>query len=145
MFSKIVIPTDGSELSEKAIDQGLELAKLAGGAVTIVRVTSPPAPIVVEGIAIPVPVDTIRADVAERIRTYFDTIHAQAKAKGVTLTCKHLENSQPWRAIVDAANEVKASLIVMASHGRSGVAAVLIGSETNKVLTHSKIPVLVVR
>ena len=72
-------------------------------------------------------------------------LERKAKAAGITVTQRHAENDHPWRAIVDTAKDIGASLIVMSSHGRRGISALVIGSETQKVLTHTDVPVLVVR
>jgi len=77
--------------------------------------------------------------------TVLDTVSAAAKSAGVICETLHVEHAQVYRAIIDAASARKCDLIVMASHGRRGVSAVVLGSETVKVLTHSKIPVLVHR
>jgi len=72
-------------------------------------------------------------------------VEEAAKAAGVTCEAVHVENEHPYKAIIDIANAKSCDLIVMASHGRRGISAVVLGSETVKVLTHSTIPVLVYR
>jgi nucleotide-binding universal stress UspA family protein len=145
MYSRILIATDGSELSDKAVDQGLALAKAVGAKVTVVRVTSQPAPMVYEGIMVAVPTEEIRAEIAKSVEAYFATLRGKAGTLGVDAETIHIENDFPWQSIIDAARDKGAGLIVMASHGRRGLSAVLLGSETQKVLTHSTIPVLVCR
>ena len=145
MFSRILIATDGSELSDKAVDQGLALAKAVGAKVTILRVTSQPAPIVYEGIMIAVSTEEIREEVANSVEKYFVTLRGKAGSLGVDAETIQIENDFPWQSIIDTARDKGAGLIVMASHGRRGLSAVLLGSETQKVLTHSTIPVLVCR
>ena len=145
MYGRILIATDGSELSDKAVDQGLALAKAVGAKVTIVRVTSQPAPLVYEGVVVALPTEEIREDIAKSVEKYFVAVRSKAGALGVDAETIQLENDFPWQVIIDTARDKGAGLIVMASHGRRGLSAVLLGSETQKVLTHSTIPVLVCR
>jgi nucleotide-binding universal stress UspA family protein len=145
MYDRILIPTDGSELADKAVDQGLALAKTVGAKVTIVRATNVPAPMVYEGVVVALPTEEIRAEIAARVAEHFKILAGKAAALGVPLETVHVESDSPYVAIIDTAKEKGANLIVMASHGRRGLAAVLLGSETQKVLTHSTIPVLVCR
>jgi nucleotide-binding universal stress UspA family protein len=145
MYDRILIPTDGSELADKAVDQGLALAKTVGAKVTIVRVTNVPAPMVYEGVVVALPTEEIRAEIAARVADHFAALKSKASALGVAVDTVHVEHDNPWEAIIETAKQKDANLIVMASHGRRGLSAVLLGSETQKVLTHSKIPVLVCR
>jgi nucleotide-binding universal stress UspA family protein len=145
MYGRILIATDGSELSDKAVDQGLALAKAVGAKVTILRVTSQPAPMVYEGIVVALPVEEIADEIAKNVEKYFVTLRAKASNIGVDAETIQIENDFPWQVIIDTARDKGAALIVMASHGRRGLSAVLLGSETQKVLTHSTIPVLVCR
>jgi nucleotide-binding universal stress UspA family protein len=145
MFKNIFLPTDGSDLSRKAVLYGVQLAKLTGGKVIAFTVR---APYVVSSL------DAVAAmgsqgQFEEETKQYAARALEQAKmageAAGVPVETLEDVNDQPFRAIVDAAEANRCDLIVMASHGRRGVSALLLGSETNKVLTHSKIPVLVYR
>ncbi|HWV81660.1 MAG TPA: universal stress protein [Hyphomicrobiaceae bacterium] len=145
MYNRILIPTDGSELADKAVDQGLALAKAVGSKVTIVRVTNVPAPMVYEGVVVALPTEEIRAEIAARVAEHFKALESKAAALGVAVETIHVEHDSPWEAIINTAKAKSADLIVMASHGRRGLSAVLLGSETQKVLTHSTIPVLVCR
>jgi nucleotide-binding universal stress UspA family protein len=145
MYGRILIATDGSELSDKAVDQGLALAKAVGAKATILRVTSQPAPMVYEGIVVALPVEEIADEIAKNVEKYFVTLRAKASNIGVDAETIQIENDFPWQVIIDTARDKGAALIVMASHGRRGLSAVLLGSETQKVLTHSTIPVLVCR
>jgi nucleotide-binding universal stress UspA family protein len=145
MFTHILIPSDGSELSDRAFARGLALAKLTGDDIIVLRVTAPPAPILIEGMVIAYPpqeaISQVEADIAES----FAQLEAQANAAGVACGFRQVEHDQPWRAIVETAEKEGAGLIVMASHGRRGVSAMVLGSATQKVLTHTKVPVLVCR
>lgn len=145
MYDRILIATDGSELAEKAVDQGLAMAKAVGAKVIVVRVTSMPAPMVYEGVVVALPTEEIRAEITARVAEHFTALNSKAAALGVDMETVHVEHDNPWQAIIDTAKQKAADLIVMASHGRRGISAVLLGSETQKVLTHTTIPVLVCR
>lgn len=145
MYDRILIPTDGGELADKAVDQGLALAKALGAKVTILRVTAMPAPMVYEGVVVALPTEELRAEIAARVAEHFTKLKSKASALGVDVETVHVEHDSPWQMIIDSAKHNAAGLIVMASHGRRGLSAVLLGSETQKVLTHSTIPVLVCR
>ena len=145
MFKHILIPTDGSDLSRKAILYGVQLAKESGAKVTGLTVVEPYQPAGMDAVLIPMD----EGDYEEQARVLSDRAIEQVKmaaqAAGVPCETIHEVNDQPYRAIIDAAQAVGCDLIVMASHGRRGISALLLGSETSKVLTHSTIPVLVYR
>lgn len=145
MFTHILVPSDGSELSDRAFARGLALAKLTGDDIIVLRVTAPPAPILIEGMVIAYPPQEAISRVEAEIAESFAKLEAQANAAGVACSFRQVEHDQPWRAIVDTAETEGAGLIVMASHGRRGVSAMVLGSATQKVLTHTKVPVLVCR
>ncbi len=145
MYDRILIATDGGELADKAVDQGLAMAKAVGAKVIVVRATSLPAPMVYEGVVVALPSEEIRGEIAARVAEQFAALKSKAAALGVAMETVHVEHDSPWEAIIDTAKAKGASLIVMASHGRRGISAVLLGSETQKVLTHTTIPVLVCR
>jgi len=146
MYKHILIPTDGSELASHAVTHGLALAKGVGAKVSIVVVEAPFNVFdVPESKVQQMPEAFVRH--AEQIKKHATSVltHASDKAKAAGVTCStvQVEHEQPYQAIVDTAKEKGCDLIVMASHGRSGLSAVLLGSVTNKVLTHTKTPVLV--
>ena len=149
MYKKILIASDGSDLAQKGVAHGLELAKGLGATVTFVTV-SEPFPALAWGGAMAgyVAADEL-VDYQESARKYarelLDKCKAEADAKGVGSKSIHVENRTPAEAILEVAASEACDLIVMASHGRSGVSAMLLGSETMKVLTHTRRPVLVVR
>lgn len=145
MYPRILIPTDGSDLSGKAIDHGLEIAQKFGSSLTVLRVVAPPSPIVMEGVVVTYPVDEARAQALEVVGKQCHELTERAKKLGVTINCRMVEHDQPWKAICEAAKDDNIDLIIMASHGRRGVSALMLGSETQKVLTHSTTPVLVYR
>ena len=147
MYRQILVPTDGSVLSNKAVAHAIGLAKALGAGVTAFYMSPEyPIPMYAEGVVIePVSMDEYKAMAETEARKIFDDVKAQAQSAGVVCATRHVIASSPWEAILAAAGEVKADAIVMASHGRRGVSAFLLGSETSRVLTHSTLPVIVVR
>jgi nucleotide-binding universal stress UspA family protein len=144
MYSHILIATDGSDLAAKAVNHGIELAKALKAKATVLTVTAPARAFVAEGVVV-VPTQEIKEASERHTKAVLAAAGERAKASGVTMEAVAVENDQPWRAIIDTARAKGADLIVMASHGRRGLSAVLLGSETQKVLTHSAIPILVYR
>ncbi|MDE2612669.1 MAG: universal stress protein [Burkholderiales bacterium] len=144
MYKRILLPTDGSDVTSKAMQQAIALAKLTGGEMFVLSVKEPfPYSAISE--MQPVPPQEFY-DAQERIAAQRVATAVQAaQAAGVTCQGHTVEALHPWEAILDHADTQHCDLIVMASHGRRGVAALLLGSETQRVLIHSKLPVLVVR
>ena len=130
MYHHLLIPTDGSPLSSEAIQHGVELAQEAGATVSFLTVIDPFHAV------------THARVLAERYLSEAETV---AKAAGVKSNEICLVDSHPYRVIIRTADERACDLIVMASHGRRGMSALVLGSETVKVLTHCAIPVLVYR
>jgi nucleotide-binding universal stress UspA family protein len=147
MFKRILIATDGSKLSRKAITNGIAVAR-AVDAEVVGFYARAPFPMVYAGEAIMLPASTEREYELDTIRLakkYLAEIQTAAEAANLGVKTVHVMDQSPAEAIMRAAKKHKCDLIVMASHGRRGFARVLLGSETNHVLTHSKIPVLVTR
>jgi nucleotide-binding universal stress UspA family protein len=147
MYKHILIPTDGSTASAHALAQGVALAKATGARVTGLFVAPAPTPLVFEGM---VPVGYMQPEehaalTARAAARYLGVIEKAASKAGVPFEGVTLTGEYPAQAILDLAAQRKCDLIVMASHGRRGLAGVLLGSETQKVLTHAKLPVLVCR
>ncbi|KQV93348.1 universal stress protein [Rhizobacter sp. Root1221] len=144
MFQRILIPTDGSDITQKSVATALSLAASVGARVYVLSVKEPfPYSAISE--MQPTPPQEF-FDAQERIAaSRVQAVAALAEAQGVVCETHTLEALHPWEAIIEHAQQKACDLIVMASHGRRGVTALLLGSETQKVLTHSKIPVLVVR
>ena len=148
MYQHIMLPFDGSELSLKAVHEGITLAKALGSRMTLITVVTPYHMGVTSTI-----VSSLTHELEERheeeSRKVAQKLHtdvvARAKADGVQCDSLVVMSDNPYAQIIENAATRKCDLIVMASHGRSGLDAVLLGSETVKVLTHSKIQVLVVR
>jgi nucleotide-binding universal stress UspA family protein len=144
MFKRILVPTDGSELSDKAIDGAVALAKSVKASIVGVTVIEPYSYSNISEYR-PETLDDYDARTAKDAAARLARVTDCASAAGVQVQTKSIKSFSPFEAIIGAAAEEKCDLIVMASHGRRGLNAVLLGSETQKVLTHSKIPVMVFR
>lgn len=144
MYKRLLVPTDGSDITAKAIDTAITLARTVGASLSVIAVKeSFPYSAISEMQPIP-PQEFF--DAQERIAGQnLQKVKDAAAAAGVDCSAVAVEALHPWEAILDQARADGCDLIVMASHGRRGVSALLLGSETQKVLTHSTIPVLVVR
>ena len=140
MYQHILIPTDGSELAEHGVAHGLALAKFLGAKVSIIFVVEPFPEITGRYLETLARYVELRK---EQATSELDRAAKAAKDAGVPCETIQVENSQPHQGIISAAEDKGCDLIVMSSHGRSGLSALLIGSVTNKVLTHAKTPVLV--
>lgn len=147
MYKHILIATDGSELSSRGLEHGLRLARATGAVATIVTVTEPWQSIDaghVWGGAASL-LDEYRSHAREAATRILDTAKKRASAMGVEHETVYVADAYPGDAILASAEERDADLIVMASHGRRGLNRLLLGSQANSVITHSQIPVLVVR
>lgn len=146
MFKNILIPTDGSEQSQRAVENGIALAKLHGARVTGIHVIPDYHLLIAyEGAFDPVTEERIEEEAKTRAETYLDFMRKAAASAGVPCETLCETSDHVYDAILKAAESCNCDLILMTSHGRKGLAAVLLGSETRKVLTHAKVPVLVVR
>ena len=145
MFKHILLPTDGSELSEAAIQKGIQFAKSINAKVTGFHVI------------LPFHVFTLQTEMLEDTKEQYErqskvqaeqflgVIKKAAEKASVSCDTDYVTSNHPYEMIIQAAEKKGCDLIMMASHGRRGVQGLLIGSETHKVLTHTKIPVLVFR
>ncbi len=145
MFKHILIPTDGSELSKVAIQQGVKFAKEINAKVTGITVTVPYHYFAVDAIQLSDTPEQYAIDVKDMADRYLGVIKEEASKAGVPCELVHCSNEHPYEEIVKTAQERQCDVIFQASHGRRGMSGVLLGSETQKVLTHSNIPVLVFR
>jgi len=145
MYRHILIATDGSELSMQAVTHAVALAKALNAKLTVVTVSEPFHVLAVDPILLTDTPESYKARAAAFAAEYLREVEDKAAASGVRCNNVHVEDEQPYRAIIDTATKKGCDLIVMASHGRRGVSAILLGSETVKVLTHTSIPVLVYR
>ena len=148
MYKHILVPTDGSKLSTHAVRAACNLAQTCGARITGIYVIPPYVPpIYAEGVIYIADLGPKRhKEVMEKAaQKALAVVSAEARRAGVACAGVAPVADQPWEGILKAARGKRCDLIVMASHGRRGIAGLLLGSETTKVLTHSKIPVLVCR
>jgi nucleotide-binding universal stress UspA family protein len=145
MFKHILIPTDGSDLSRKAVLYGVQLTKASGAKVTGLTIAEPYRVASMDAVLVTIGEDEFDDESRRISDRALEQIKMAAEAAGVPCETLREVHDQPYRAIIDAAHALSCDLIVMASHGRRGISALLLGSETVKVLTHSTIPVLVYR
>jgi nucleotide-binding universal stress UspA family protein len=147
MFKHILVPTDGSTLSLRAAKNAVRLAKVHGARITAFYAAPDYHPNIA-GDYMPanfVPLSVFEKQIKITADKYLDQVKKLSAVGGVACSGMYASSDSPYKAIIKAAKERKCDLIFMASHGRSGIAGMLIGSETQKVLTHCKLPVLVYR
>ena len=147
VYKNILVPTDGSKLSSKAVKTAVRLAGTLGARVTGVYVIPPYVPpMYTEGMAYAAVSPARQREAAKRAgKKALAEIEISGRVSNVPFASAMLAAETPWEGILKTAKAKRCDLIVMASHGRRGLSGLLLGSETNKVLTHSKIPVLVCR
>lgn len=145
MFKHILVPTDGSEISKRVIRDCIQFAKESGAEVTGLTVVSEFSPYALEAEMLPDLREEYEAESIAYANRCLDDIKISAKEAGVKCETYYVTSNYPYAAIIQTAQERHCDLITMASHGRRGVKGILLGSETQKVLTHSQIPVLVFR
>ena len=145
MYKNILIATDGSDLATTAVKHGVDFAKEIGAKVTGLTVTEPFHVWSLKPSQLEYTPAEYKKHSQAQAEKVLGSVSAAADSAGVSCETLHVEHEHPYQAIIDTAASKGCDLIVMASHGRRGVAAVVLGSETVKVLTHSKIPVLVYR
>lgn len=147
MFKRLLVPTDGSELSQDTVVRAVGFAQEAGAHIVFFHV-QPEAPAVTVGLGA-ITGNHLPHDLKERLesdaRQILEAAASVARPAGVSFELATRSGLHPWELIIEAAHTHQCDLVFMASHGRRGVSALLLGSETHKVLTHSKIPVLVYR
>ena len=143
MYRHILVPTDGSRFSARAIRTAAGLARTLGARLTGLYVVAPYFP-AKSGRAY-ASMSGFRRAVEKEAARALAAFSAEARARGVAASAVSVVGGEPWQAVLRAARARKCDLIVMASHGRRGLAGLLLGSETSKVLTHSRIAVLVCR
>ena len=149
MYKHILVPTDGSELSHQAVTQAIKLAKAVGAKLTALHVVGSHH-LVLPGDSFATPevaslIQRVEEEEATRAKQILGPIKEAAKTAGVECDVIVATSEVPYEMIIDQATRFDCDLIIMASHGRSGLQGILLGSVTQKVLTHSKIPVLVCR
>ncbi|MDR2624946.1 MAG: universal stress protein [Zoogloeaceae bacterium] len=147
MFKHILLPTDGTELSNKTVRHAVRFARETGARITAFF-AKPEYPVTYfgEGALIDPTSPEKFAEMAEQqAKEVFAFVLRECQEAGVECQTVSTSSDIPYEAIINAANQNGCDLIFMASHGRRGISGLLLGSETNKVLTHSQIPVLVYR
>ena len=147
MYTRILVATDGSSLSKKAVTSAIQLAATCAAELVAVKVVPRYPQAYFEG-SIPLSaqeIGRIEKEWSDAAQVNLDAVVKAAKAKGVNTKTVIVKSDVVSDAIISAAKKQKAELIVMASHGRKGIKRLLLGSETQQVLTHSHIPVLVLR
>ncbi|MGO4390949.1 universal stress protein [Variovorax sp. M-6] len=147
MFKRILVATDGSPLSQKAVTSAIAMAALNGAELVALTVVPRYPTNYFEGAAVFTPEDIGRIEKqwTEAAQATLDAIARQAEASGVRTKTATVSADLVAEAIIGAAKKHQSDLIVMASHGRQGIKRLLLGSETQHVLTHSELPVLVLR
>ena len=144
MFKHLLVPVDGSEVSKKGLKKVAELAKADGAAVTLVYVSDPMPPLAYSdssmsyGISQKEHLNATKFYAAEVLKKATALLGPSIKAKSL-----HISNTVLSEGILEGAKKAKADVIVMASHKRTGIKGVLLGSETHQVIVHAKLPVLV--
>jgi nucleotide-binding universal stress UspA family protein len=147
MYAHILVPTDGSPLSERAVKHAVMLAKVGGGKLLLFHVVAPyQMPVYADGMRLPsLPREAVLKNSARRARRILTAAEKKAKAAKVPVARAWAISGSPYYAIAEIAGKRGCDLIVMGSHGRSGLSRLFLGSETQAVLARVKIPVLVVR
>jgi nucleotide-binding universal stress UspA family protein len=147
MFKRILLPTDGSELSRKAIKKGVSFASSIGAGVVGFFSPADYSAVLYSEYIPPnlMSRDEFSANAEKAAKKHLAFVEKAANASGVPYEAYFAASNAPWEAIVAAAKKKRCDLIFMASHGRTGLSALMLGSQTSKVLTHSKVPVLVYR
>lgn len=146
-YQHLLVPSDGTQLSNQALEQGIFLAKALGAKLTLLHVQAPlPIPLIGMGDMLdPATVESLSATAARETERIVNEAKVAGEAAGLQIRTEVVKQDLPYRAIVEASRRHGCDLIVMASHGRKGLSGLLLGSETQRVLLHAPIPVLVVR
>jgi nucleotide-binding universal stress UspA family protein len=145
MDKSILIPTDGTELAGKAVQHGIAFAKEIGATITVLNVTVPFHVFTLDPQVVEDTAEQYKKHIQEQAAKLLGAVAKAANAARVACETLQVEHEHPYQAIIDTAKSKGCDLIVMASHGRRGISAIVLGSETVKVLTHTKIPVLIHR
>ena len=145
MYKHVLIATDGSELSDRAVRQGLELAKVLQAQAIVITVTEPWDAIVVGEAALVFPPAEYEQSAAANAAGILAKVKGIASETGVACEMLHVKDRRPAEGIIETTKANGCDLIVMASHGRRGLSRLVLGSQANEVVTHSTVPVLVCR
>ncbi len=145
MFKKILVPTDGSALAEKAVNAAVEFARKGGATLVAVSVAEPYPYSPIGETAFAPDLAQYEQEALEQARKSVERVAAAAQAANVPCETHPLQSFNPYEEIVRTAEKTGCDVIFMASHGRKGFNRLFVGSETQKVLAHSSLPVLVFR
>ncbi len=145
MFKHILLATDGSDLADRAVRRGIDIAKCHDAKVTLITAIRPWHTVGPGEIMIAFPENEYLKGATHFAQSVLDKAEKTAQEAGVACESRLICKQEPWQAITEAAEDHGCDLIVVGSHGRSGLSKLILGSETQKVLTHTTIPVLVFR
>jgi nucleotide-binding universal stress UspA family protein len=145
LYAHILIATDGSDLAQRAVEQGLALAKALNAKVTAITVTEPWTAAVSGEWAVAFPVEEYEKASAANAEKILAGVQATAERLGVTCDGVHVQDQYAAEGIVEEAKARDCDLIVMASHGRRGIAKFILGSQATRVLAHTAVPLLICR
>lgn len=145
MYKHLLIATDGSELAEKALTQGIALAKAIGARVSVVTVTEPWHAFAAGEATVSFPIDEYEEGTTKWVSAVLSHAEKVGRDAGVTCGTVHEKDKHPAEGIIEASERLGCDLIVMASHGRRGLSRMLLGSQANQVVTQSSCPVLICR
>ena len=145
MFKHVLLPTDGSKLSDKSVKQGIRLAKSLQAKITALHVIPRYHTFTYQSDMLEATREDYTRASEKRAEEFLRHVKRVAAGAGVECETMHATSDQPFKEIIRTAEKKDCDLILMASHGRKGIEGLLLGSETQKVLTHSKTPVLVYR
>lgn len=145
MFKSILLPIDGSQLSERAAETAIEFAKIHGARITAVSVVQPLPYVPLADAAVLPDAGLFDQEMRRSLQAGLDKVLAAARAAGVECDAVLGEANSPYEVIVKTAEERRCDIILMASHGRKGLNKLFLGSETQKVLAHTHLPALVLR
>lgn len=145
MYKNMLLATDGTEVAEQSVEHGLNLAKAVGAEVCVVTVTMPWASVAYGVVETLTSRDAYENASRARAQNLLDRVAKRAGELGVKCKTLQAADLNPYQAIIAAAKDNNCDLIVVGAHGRRGIERLLLGSETTKILTHSKCPVLVWR
>ena len=143
MYQHLLIATDGSELSENAVDQGFELAKALSARVTVVTVTEPHPIVGSFETTLALPEEEYEKGATALASKRLAHVDEKAKSAGIACDTEHVRDQYAAEGILQVAKDCSCDLIVMSTHSRRGLSRMLLGSQANKVVTHSSVPVLV--
>ncbi len=145
MYKHILIATDGSEIADRAVSNGISLAKSLGAKVTVFMAIRPWHTIAPAEVMVSFPKDEYLSEAETYAKKTLDKVKKAAESSDVACNSSFVVHEYPWQAITEASEREQCDLIVMGSHGYSGLTKLLLGSEAQSVMSHAKVPVLICR